>query len=135
MQLVEWKGEMSVNVKEFDAHHKKLIALANKLHDAIVEKRGSAVIGDILAVVSNYTMYHFFAEEELMDKYEYPETIRHREEHIKLTEKTLQLVEDFRNDKDGIEKEVLDFLREWINHHIFGTDKKYGPFFNSKGIV
>jgi hemerythrin-like metal-binding protein len=135
MPLIEWKDEMSVNIREFDFHHKKLIALTNKLHYAINEKRGAVVIGEVLAEVSNYTLYHFFAEEELMDKYEYPESVQHREEHIKLTEKTLQLMDDFRNYKDSIEKEMLDFLIEWISHHIFVTDKKYGPFLNSKGIV
>ena len=135
MPFIEWKDEMSVSVKEFDAHHKKLIALTNKLHDAIIEKRGTAVIREILAEVSNYTVYHFFAEEELMDKYEFPGSGQHREEHIKLTGKTLQLMDDFRDNKDGTEKEALDFMKEWISHHVFGTDKKYGPFLNSKGIV
>lgn len=135
MPLIEWKDELSVHVGEFDSHHKKLIALVNKLHDAIIEKRGTAVIGDVLAEVSNYTVYHFFAEEELMDRYEYPESTHHREEHIRLTEKTLKLVDDFRSNKEGIEKEALDFLKEWISHHVFGTDKKYGPFFNNKGVV
>ena len=135
MPFIEWKDEMSVNVVEFDAHHKKLIALTNKLHDAIIEKSGAAVIGEVLAEVSNYTVYHFFAEEELMDKYKYPECSLHREEHIKLTEKTLQLMEDFRNNKDSIENEARDFLKDWISHHVFETDKKYGPFLNSKGVV
>jgi len=135
MPLIEWKDEMSVNIGEFDSHHKKLIALTNKLHDAVIEKKGAAVIGDVLAEVSNYTVYHFFAEEEMMDKYGYPESDRHREEHLKLTEETLQLLDDFRNNKDGTEQEVLYFLKDWISHHVLGTDKKYSPFLNSKGVV
>lgn len=135
MPLIEWIDEMSVNIGEFDAHHKKLIALTNKLHDAVIEKKDAAVIGDVLAEVSNYTVYHFFAEEEMMDKYAYPESDRHREEHLKLTEETLQLLDDFRNNKDGTEQKALDFLKDWISHHVLGTDKKYSPFLNSKGIV
>ncbi len=30
--------------------------------------------------------------------------------------------------------EVLHFLREWLENHLLGSDKKYGPFLNSKGV-
>jgi len=30
--------------------------------------------------------------------------------------------------------EVLNFLRKWLLNHIQGSDKKYGPHLNAKGI-
>jgi hemerythrin len=30
--------------------------------------------------------------------------------------------------------EVLNFLKGWLVKHIQGTDKKYGPFLNAKGV-
>jgi hemerythrin len=29
----------------------------------------------------------------------------------------------------------MEFLREWLKTHIAGSDKKYGPYFNSKGLA
>ena len=30
--------------------------------------------------------------------------------------------------------EVLKFLENWLIKHIQGTDKKYGPYLNGKGV-
>jgi hemerythrin len=30
--------------------------------------------------------------------------------------------------------EVMEFLKNWLNDHILGTDKKYGPHLASKGV-
>lgn len=29
----------------------------------------------------------------------------------------------------------MDFLSSWLVEHIQGSDKKYGPFLNQRGIV
>jgi hemerythrin-like metal-binding protein len=134
MPLIEWNAEMSVGVEEFDSHHQKLFSLANRLYDAVAENRDKEVIAEVVCEVSNYTIYHFFAEEELMEEYGYPGYSDHRNEHIELTRQTLELMEDLKNNKPGIGTEVLEFLREWTNHHIFGTDQKYKEFFISKGV-
>ena len=34
--------------------------------------------------------------------------------------------EDFASGRVAVH--VLTFLKEWLNHHIMGTDKQYGPW-------
>ena len=31
--------------------------------------------------------------------------------------------------------EVMNFLKDWLSNHIQTSDKKYGPFLNSKGVA
>jgi len=31
--------------------------------------------------------------------------------------------------------EVMEFLKDWLEKHILGTDRKYGPFLNDKGVL
>jgi len=28
----------------------------------------------------------------------------------------------------------MDFLKPWLSNHIMGSDKKYTPFLNAKGV-
>lgn len=36
---------------------------------------------------------------------------------------------------DAQHKKLMTFLKDWLNNHILGTDKKYVAFLNSKGVV
>jgi hemerythrin len=84
--------------------------------------------------VLNYTIYHFFAEEGLMDKYGYPGYAAHREGHLKLTSQTLQLLNDAFRNNVNIGDEVLTLLVSWLRNHIMITDKQYAAFFTEKGL-
>ncbi len=125
---------MSVGVDEFDAHHKRIIELINKLNVSLTEGGGSAVTREVLTELVNYTVYHFFAEEAFMEKYSYPEYAQHRTEHLNLTAKTLDLMEDLNKTNVNLGQEVLDFLVNWLKNHIMITDKKFDPFVHQKGI-
>ena len=95
---------------------------------------GKTVVGPILTELTAYTVYHFSTEEGYMQKYSYPSMQTHRLEHQKFVQK----VGDFKSQYDGgiigLSNEVMLFLSDWLKGHILGTDKKFGPYFNSKGL-
>ena len=132
--LFEWGPELSVRVKEFDGHHQRIIDLINKLHTALNRGDVLGVTREVLTELSNYTIYHFMAEEELMEKHRYPGYARHREEHLALTAKTLYYVNEAYGNNRDLGREVLDFLVAWLKNHILITDKQYTAFFAERGI-
>jgi len=134
MPLLNWEESYSVNVSEFNDQHKKLIDLINKLFDAMKAGKGKDVMGDIFSELIDYTVVHFQAEELLMHKYNYPDMNSHIAEHNDLTRQAKELEAKFKSGASFVTIDVLNFLKDWLTKHIVGSDKKYGPFFNSKGV-
>ncbi len=134
MPLFQWSPELSVSVKEIDAQHKKLVDLINLLHDSMKSGKGKDVMGDIMKDLTDYTVYHFSTEERLFEKYGYAEFARHKKEHDDLTKQVLDIKSKFEKGQVSITIEVMNFLKDWLNHHIRQSDKKYSAFLNSKGV-
>lgn len=135
MALIMWDEKLKTNVKECDEQHKKLIALVNELHDGMKAGKGKDVIGKVLNELLNYTNYHFKTEEAYMQKYNFPEFLKHKREHEDLTRQAKELKERFDRGEVAITVNVMNFLKEWLQSHILSTDKKYGPFLNDKGVI
>lgn len=92
---------------------------------------------EIFGELSNYTVYHFKYEEELMDKYdlEPQEATRHKFEHGAFVMKMVKIQkEDLDKNMDKILMDVIGFAVDWITKHILNTDKKYAAFFIEKGV-
>jgi hemerythrin len=134
MALITWNETLEVNIKKIDDQHKRLIELINILHDSMKAGKGNELIGPILSDLLSYTAFHFATEEKLFQEYAYPEFLRHKKEHDDLANKVKAFGNDFRSGKISVTIDVMHFLRDWLRSHILGSDKKYGPFLNNKGV-
>jgi hemerythrin-like metal-binding protein len=134
MTLINWNDALSVNVKEIDRHHKKLMELINGVYQGMMMDKGKEIIGKILNELLEYTEYHFGYEEELFQKYGYPETKEHIAKHKNLVSKVKDFVDEFQAGNASVDHDLLIFLRSWLTNHIMGTDQEYSNFLNSKGV-
>jgi len=133
-KLMEWSSDLSVGVGLIDDQHKVLLDLVNELHAGMRNRKSDAVLVGIVERLKEYTVKHFAQEEELFDRYGYPETAMHKEIHAKLVQQVLDFESGLKSGKAKVSMEIMRFLKDWLVNHIMGTDKKYGPFMNSKGI-
>ncbi len=128
MQLLVWDKRFSVGIREFDQHHKILFEMINSLIIAKEENSGPQVIKNTLAQLHMYTLFHFTAEESMMQYFNYDGLDEQVEEHAKL----LKQVEDYtlrlERSEDLSVAELLDFLAGWLLDHTLGPDMLYGPF-------
>jgi hemerythrin len=130
-----WSEKYSVNIREIDDQHKKLIKMVVQLHDAMREGKGKQALGEVLGDLIQYTRTHFANEERLMKVNGYPEYEAHKAKHESMTRKVAQIYRDYQDGKVTISFEVMSFLEEWVDKHIMGTDKQYMPFLNGKGLT
>ena len=130
MALLTWNGKYSVGVEAMDNQHSRLFETLNELHSAMMKGQARAMTGPILSKLLDYTRDHFRSEESAMSAARYPGLQEHHAKHVALTSQ----VEEFaaRHEKgDGmLSLELLNFLRDWLTHHIQQEDQKYGPWLN-----
>jgi len=134
MALIQWSENLSVGVGEIDRQHQRLIAMIGELDKAMREGKGKDLMGKIVNGLIGYTGTHFATEEKYFDQFAYPEADGHKAEHRNFIQKVSEFKGGFESGKLGLSIQVMDFLSDWLKGHISGTDKKYAPFFNGKGL-
>jgi hemerythrin len=134
MPLIVWNERFSVNVKVIDDDHKKLLALANDLHDAIHVQHGRQALTSLLDELVKYTQYHFAREEEFFARTDYPDAARHKRQHEFLAQRLLEVQQRFSSGSQVLTAEAMNFLKDWLYGHILCSDLRYGPHLNANGI-
>jgi hemerythrin len=135
MPLLDWNDRMSVGVSVIDAEHKTLVTMLNALHDGMQAGKAKETLGKVLDELIAYTASHFAHEERLFAQTGYPAADAHAAEHKALTKQALDVQAKYKAGATTVlSMEVINFLRNWLVNHIQGSDKKYGPHLNAKGI-
>jgi hemerythrin len=106
----------------------------NALHDAMKSGQGRSVIAGTVVELEKYTHTHFLAEEELMQRTQYPKLAEHKIEHQKFVAKVLKFRQDLETGGKIDSIAVLTFLKDWLANHIKQTDKGYSEHLNSHGV-
>lgn len=128
MALLEWSDEFSVGIGLIDKQHKILIRAINLLAMAVQHNSSRELMAEIFDTLRDYTDTHFAYEEELFDRFGYPDTPEHKAQHRALLQKVVDLDKKWRAGQAEIGPEVLKFLVDWLRSHIMGSDKKYSKF-------
>ena len=134
LDLVTWSDEYSVNIREIDSQHKKLVKLITLLQKETDEKNQHKAVNEILEELIKYTVYHFSFEESLFAQYSYPETRTHIQAHTELIEQLKTFLNEFHSSGNVLPIDLINFLQKWLIDHIVGEDKKYSGYLNSKGV-
>jgi hemerythrin len=130
--MFEWKPEYSVQIPEIDVQHRRLFALAADLYTALTQGKAYTVLEPCLASLLEYTKTHFAAEEALMRKYGYPQALAHKEQHDKLTAQVMNLQKRLRAGENTLSLSVMAFLKDWLEHHIAGSDQSYSAYIRGR---
>lgn len=132
---MKWDPIYSVEIPSIDNQHKKLIQMISDLNTAMSQGKGKDAVGGIINQLISYTKDHFQHEENLFKKHGYADTINHLKEHENFVKKVGDFKVGYESGKIMLTMEVMNFLKDWLRHHILEVDKKYMPFLKSKGAI
>ncbi len=134
MAIFAWNESYSVRVRQMDEQHEKLFEIINGLAEAMRFGKGDDVVRDTVEQLAVYTRTHFLQEEVLMRQTGYPGLPAHREQHRKLMEDVEQYKRALEEGRSASSVSLLNFVRQWVIHHIRESDKAYSDHLNAAGI-
>lgn len=132
--FLAWSEAFEVGIPKVDAEHRHLVSIVNSFHEVCRSGAGRKRVFPVLNLLVKYVEVHFQSEESLMGAGKYPDLLKHRREHDKLTEQIFELARKYEAGDAEVTGEVMEFLKGWLLDHILQVDKKLEPFFHERGI-
>lgn len=120
-----WTEAMSVGVPALDADHRCLVRIINLLHDAEGNDT-NRVIDTVMEALNRYARFHFAREEQVMLACGFPALGVHRAEHAGFSRMLETIPQRPRGETAA--RELLDYLKDWLLHHILIQDMAYKPY-------
>jgi len=126
MAILNWNNQLVLGIDSVDEQHKHLIDLANQLDEAVALGTDRDTLIKIVNSLIDYTVYHFQDEEQLMSGSKFNPTVYavHEAEHKEFVEKMLTIQSEVEADISALSKDLMDYLVNWLCHHILSTDKQ-----------
>jgi len=128
MPLIAWDDDYSIGVSQIDEHHRHLFFLSNRFYDIFVKSAPYHDLSPLFDDLIDYVIYHFAAEERLMQRYRFPNYEMHRKEHDNFSQRLIELDKQSSYDKKHLLIEVVVFLHTWLKTHILQSDAEFGRF-------
>jgi len=132
MTLFEWDETLATGDAMIDREHRVLAKLLNQLRHISESSSEDEQIMHCLTDMYLYAKDHFFDEEGLMERLNYPERESHMALHKAFVEKTHTLTDACLDGKMCF-PELVDFLIEWAKEHITVEDAKIMRYARSIG--
>jgi hemerythrin len=135
MTEYKWNDSLLTGQAAIDDQHKKLFEAVNDLLRTAEAGKAEEDIKKSLDFLTDYTIKHFFDEQALQQKYQYPDY----QNHIKYHEDFKAVVRDLSHQLilKGSSKALVDDLckkfGDWLVNHINIQDKKFAAYIREKG--
>jgi hemerythrin len=131
---IEWTEDLAVGVMAIDDQHKELFERINQLLEACHQSKGREVVGETINFLEDYVISHFSREEEYMQKYGYPDYLKHKGYHTEFIKSLKELKARFEAEGPGTHIIIMTnrVVVGWLNSHIRNVDKLLGDYLKGK---
>jgi hemerythrin-like metal-binding protein/PAS domain S-box-containing protein len=125
MSILTWNDQLLVGIESVDNQHRHLVVLINRLDELNALGADLQTVLETVKQLVDYTVDHFQHEEQLMMEAGFNPRMQaqHCQQHQEFIDKMQQVHVEAQSDVSVISKDLLDFLVDWLCHHILKTDK------------
>lgn len=121
--LLEWGEDLVLGHDEIDAQHRHLVELLNQLHETLFHQRNREALLKALAVLADFTRWHFDRESQIMLATGYPFAIEHLYEHDLLLQQINLIQHEFEQGTISLSPDFASFFRDWLGLHLRHADR------------
>ena len=129
--MFEWKPEYSVQIPAIDTST-NAVCSCSPTCTATSQGKGKGVLEKGLTRLVDYTKEHFKDEEKFMGSFNYPELVAHKGLHDQLTARVTDFQKRFALQEACLTIDLMEFLQDWLAHHINGSDQKYSAHLRAR---
>jgi hemerythrin len=131
--VIVWNDELATGNETIDNQHKELFKRFNDLQSACKQGKGLDELSNLLTFLGEYVRYHFALEERLQIGHDYPDYLKHKEEHDGFI-RTFRKLEDQLNARGTTPTLLIQTntaLVNWLIRHFTWTDKDLANFLHT----
>ncbi|MFC1821028.1 bacteriohemerythrin [Thermodesulfobacteriota bacterium] len=132
MSSIKWRKEFSVEIKELDKQHKKIIKILNRMIALDKKGKNEKEIGKILDNLHEYIKEHFRTEEGYMLAHNYSGYDKQKQEHNRFIDRLCEFQKEYLKGHGLTTINLFNFVWDWFSQHIIKLDKQYSPFLKEK---
>ena len=123
----DWASNMETGYSDIDTQHKQLFKIGRDLEQLIrIQCIGvtDKQLLDIVCELRDYTGYHFYEEERMMQEMNYPRITAHKKFHKKCSDYIMKLdLPKIKAEPMKQLKMIKDEVQEWIMTHVLSEDR------------
>lgn len=128
---IEFNDNLVTGNETIDAQHMELINRIDQFVKICESGDGKVKAIKMLDYLSEYTDFHFSAEEKLQQDVNYPGYSKHKEKHEEF-KKTIEVLHNYLDELDGpndaFVKQVQDKVVDWLFGHIETFDRSVAEY-------
>ena len=124
MALIDWKKEFEIGIPAVDHEHQEIIALINKLHDAMSGDNATISVIDFLGEIYTHISAHFALEEKIMQSHKYDQYTDHKSDHERLLDELRDIMDDYEENAYFSDKEFATHVERWFTDHFKTRDAR-----------
>ncbi len=128
MNLVEWRDEFEIGIKEVDFEHQELVELINESYKAAKDKNSTTDVMDFLGEIFSQISAHFALEEKVMRDMQYDQYEDHKDDHERLLDSIRDIMDDYMDVSTMDEKQFGERLNKWFTQHFSTKDARMHKF-------